>query len=266
MPRRRRVRLRVVTWNVHIARRRPGMANRLRKARAAIRHIAHRAEAAVFQEFGQHRELLELPGFDGWDPRGSKPPHLSRDAVLTPTREAVRVMARGRRVGRVKGFRSILDDYLMTLRRYTTTATGLNVTVIGVHQPAHVEHPAGEVADTERGQMWTECVVEVARTAEDELSDGADVVVILGDWNMRLSAGKPFRPLTELGAKRIRPHAPTHRFREIDGGFAVARHGVGVDVLDCHVMRGPGLPRLPFRLFDHRPVHATLEITYQEQT
>lgn len=261
---RKRTRLRVVTWNVHIARRRPGMKHRLNRAARALVHIGRRCDVAVLQEFGQHARLLEVPDHAGWDPRGSKPPMMWRQQLLARTSYGARRLARGRTVGRVKGFRSTLDDYLATVTRFALP-NGLRVTVVGLHLPAHVEGPAGEVADTARGTMWTDCVVEVARTMRDEVDDGADAVIVLGDWNMRLSAGQPFRPLLELGAKKIRPHGPTHGAREIDGGFVLAGPAVDVDVVSCHVMRGPGLPRLPRRWFDHRPVHATLEITCKEK-
>lgn len=292
MPR-RKIRLRVVTWNAHIAKKRPPWQRRLARAKAAIAHIATRCDIAVLQEYGQHPELLNLPDHDTWDPTGSRPPHLWRDTHLDPIARGTRLLARGRRVGKIPGFRSALDDYKASIVRYRLTLPNgqtITVTVVGVHLPAHIEHPRGEVAHTERGDMWTECVIEIARTCEDELTGDlandeppADVVVVVGDWNMRLSAGLPFHPITGLAhdgynVKRIRPGEPTHRFREIDGGFVVYRTPpttpapaaagevcvVDVDVHHTHVMRGPNLPHLPGRWFDHRPVHATLEITTKE--
>jgi hypothetical protein len=261
-----RAQVRVVTWNAHIARKRPRMTRRLTKAGRAIDHIAERSDAAVFQEFGQHTPLLRHAGFDHWDPHGSRPPHLWRTRALDCLGKGTRRLAKGRVVGRIPGFRAVLDDYLCTITRHDTPE-GYRISVIGVHLPAHVEHPRGKVAKTKRGRMWTDCVVELAQVMEGELSayhedtGGADLVIVLGDWNMRLSATSPFRPILELGAKKVRPHAPTHRGREIDGGFYLAAPGVDVDLAQCHVMNGPGLPNLSAAMFDHRPVHATLALT-----
>lgn len=227
---------------------------RRRHTPAAVRRLAEWADVIALQEWGTRGRLLEdLAAFDHYDPKGARPPVVWRSSRVRRASSRSEILAKGRRVGRVPGFRSRLGDYRASVVRLVLD-DGLVLVVVNVHLPAHVER-RGRVARTKRGAMWAECVEAIACLLAKELVH-ADVAVALGDWNMRLGSRHAFGPLDDLGAIRLRSHEPTRGRREIDGGFLVSRPDRRPRVLKADALRA----KVYRRASDHRPARFLLAL------
>lgn len=215
---------------------------------AAVRRLAARSDVIALQEWGTRGRLLEdLAAFDHYDPDGARPPIAWRSSRARLLSARSSVLAEGRRVGRVPGFRSVLPDYRATIARLALD-DGLVLAVVNVHLPVR--------RNRARRAMWDECVEAVACLLASELLN-ADAAVALGDWNALLGDRTLFRPLDDLGAIRLRSLEPTRGRREIDGGFLVSRRGrrrprvLKADALGGRVFR---------RASDHLPVRFVVRL------
>ena len=220
---------------------------RRRHTPAAIRRLAEWADVIALQEWGTRGRLLEdLAAFDHYDPKGARPPVVWRSSRVRRSSSRSVLLAKGRRVGRVPGFRTVLGDYRASVVRLVLD-DGLVLAVVNVHLPVR--------RNRARRAMWAECVESISCVLAKELVD-ADVAVALGDWNAPLGSRDLFGPLDDLGAIRLRPHEPTRGRREIDGGFLVSRPDRRPRVLKADALRA----KVYRRASDHRPARFLLAL------
>lgn len=218
-------------------------------AQRGLTNFATEVDVAGLQEFGgpvRRQMLRDLPGFDFYKPRSvsAAPPIIWREDVFELLHGSTPLVAYGRRVGVMPGFKTTLPDYYATVCLLMQHPTEQPVVVGNIHTPAHVEKWPGL-----RRYMYIEAVSSLVSYAQAVAGEAP--IFLVGDWNWNLTpTAYPVRLMAARGLRIAWAAFPaargTHGKRVIDGVFST------LPATDARV--------LGIRVGDHRPAVATYDL------